>query len=336
MNKRGNPCPKCLPFVGKVLIDDVWSGGKQSDGPYMLMSTAIEKGLYHPRCKDSHTTYFPGISSKGAVYTDKEKEQVRKDYEAEQKKAFAHRQVERFGRLALYSLDEENQEKYRRKEEVWKNVTYKLKSIVTGGIEKRIEEFNNSLDNISDYNVQALLAQSQHRVKVKTSDSKKSYFDRNKKVIYIAKSATNGTIAHELFHEIDSTYRITESGMMKESIQKDYQYLQSFLSGYGTDIKNMLYLKYKEAFTEGRNGIKLRPEYRGISDILNGMSDGEINLGYIHSKEYWKRDKALEAETWAQFGRILYDQNEEVMDMLKFVCPNTYEEVMSALKGMVK
>lgn len=124
--------------------------------------------------------------------------------------------------------------------------------------------------------------------------------------------------------------------MLKESIQKDYQYLQSFSSGYGTDIKNMLYLKYKEAFTEGRNGIKLRPEYRGISDILNGMSDGEINLGYIHSKEYWKRDKALEAETWAQFGRILYDQNEEVMDMLKFVCPNTYEEVMNALKGMVK
>lgn len=336
MNKRGNPCPKCLPFVGKVLIDDVWSGGKQSDGPYMLMSTAIANGLYHPRCKDSHTTYFPGISSKGAAYTDEEKEQVRKDYEAEQKKTFAHRQAERFGRLALYSLDEENQEKYRRKEEVWKNVTYKLKSIVTGGIEKRIEEFNNSLDNISDYNVQALLAQSQHRVKVKTSDSKKSYFDRNKKVVYIAKSATNGTIAHELFHEIDSTYRITESGMLKESIQKDYQYLQSFSSGYGTDIKNMLYLKYKEAFTEGRNGIKLRPEYRGISDILNGMSDGEINLGYIHSKEYWKRDKALEAETWAQFGRILYDQNEEVMDMLKFVCPNTYEEVMNALKGMVK
>lgn len=60
VNKRGNPCPKCLPFCGKVLIDDVWSGGKKSDGPYPLMSTAIEYGLYHPRCRDSHTTYFPG------------------------------------------------------------------------------------------------------------------------------------------------------------------------------------------------------------------------------------------------------------------------------------
>lgn len=122
MNKRGNPCPKCLPFVGKVLIDDVWSGGKQSDGPYMLMSTAIANGLYHPRCKDSHTTYFPGISSKGATYTDKEKEQVRKDYEAEQKKTFAHRQAERFGRLALYSLDADNQKMYVARKKQWENV----------------------------------------------------------------------------------------------------------------------------------------------------------------------------------------------------------------------
>ena len=337
MNKRGNPCPKCLPFVGKVLIDDVWSGGKASDGPYPLMSSAIAAGLYHPRCKDIHTTYFEGISTPpNSKFTRQEIKEIEDGYRTEQKQQYAKRQADRFGRLAEYSLDEENQEKNRRKEGIWKNVTYELKNIVSGGMEKRIKEFNNSLDNISDYNVQTLLSQAQHRVKIKTSDSKKSYFDRNKKIVYIAKSAENGTIAHELFHEIDNTYRITESGMLKESIQKDYQRLQSFSSGYGTDIKNMLYSKYKEAFTEGRNGIKLRPEYRGISDILNGMSDGEINLGYIHSKEYWKRDKAVEAETWAQFGRILYDQNEEVMDMLKFVCPNTYEEVMSTLKGMIK
>ena len=69
MNKRGNPCPKCLPFVGKVLIDDVWSGGPKSGSSpvtgvkYPLMSSAIKAGLYHPRCKDSHTTYFEGIST---------------------------------------------------------------------------------------------------------------------------------------------------------------------------------------------------------------------------------------------------------------------------------
>ena len=41
-----NACPKCLPFVGKVLIDDVWSGGDASDGNYPLMSSAIAAGLY--------------------------------------------------------------------------------------------------------------------------------------------------------------------------------------------------------------------------------------------------------------------------------------------------
>jgi len=47
INKRGNPCPKCLPFCGKVLIDDVWSGGSARDGPFPLMSNAVAAGLYH-------------------------------------------------------------------------------------------------------------------------------------------------------------------------------------------------------------------------------------------------------------------------------------------------
>lgn len=53
VNKRGNPCPKCLPFCGKVLIDDVWSGGsKDGKSPvtgiqYPLMSKAVAAGLYH-------------------------------------------------------------------------------------------------------------------------------------------------------------------------------------------------------------------------------------------------------------------------------------------------
>lgn len=32
VNKHGNPCPKCLPFCGKVLIDDVWSGAAKKMG----------------------------------------------------------------------------------------------------------------------------------------------------------------------------------------------------------------------------------------------------------------------------------------------------------------
>lgn len=120
MVKRGNPCPKCLPFVGKVLIDDVWSGGKKSDGPYPLMSKAIAAGLYHPRCKDSHTTYFSGISTADDSWTKEELEAVGETNKQEAKQQYAERQAKKFERLAKGSLDKENQEKYREKADEWK------------------------------------------------------------------------------------------------------------------------------------------------------------------------------------------------------------------------
>lgn len=120
VNKRGNACPKCAPFCGKIFIDDVWSGGKKSDGSYPLLSTAIKAGLYHPNCKDSHTTYFPKTSKKPeTTFTKKELEKIEDDYNKEQRKQYAKRQEERFGRLAKYSLDEENQEGYKEKANEW-------------------------------------------------------------------------------------------------------------------------------------------------------------------------------------------------------------------------
>ena len=123
MAKRGNPCPKCLPFVGKVLIDDVWSGGKKSDGPYPLMSKAIAAGLYHPRCKDSHTTYFPGISTADDTWSEKELEAVGQANKQEAEQQYAKRQAEKYGRLARYSLDEDNKKQYKQRVREWKKRT---------------------------------------------------------------------------------------------------------------------------------------------------------------------------------------------------------------------
>lgn len=120
MNKRGNPCVKCLPWVGKILIDDVWSGGKKSDGDYPLMSTAVAAGLYHPRCKDGHTTYFEGVSTPpDSKFTQQELldiEQQNKDIAEQQ---YAKRQQEKYGRLAEYSLDAENRKKYQTVADNW-------------------------------------------------------------------------------------------------------------------------------------------------------------------------------------------------------------------------
>lgn len=121
INKRGNPCLKCLPFVGKVMIDDVWSGGKASDGAYPLLSSAIAAGLYHPNCKDSHTTYFPGVTKAGIEKLKKsEMEAAKEDYIQDQKERHIKREAEKYDRLASFSLDRERQKRYAVRREAYK------------------------------------------------------------------------------------------------------------------------------------------------------------------------------------------------------------------------
>ncbi|MDE6492532.1 MAG: phage minor capsid protein, partial [Lactobacillus sp.] len=120
MNKRGNPCPKCLPWVGKIMIDDVWSGGKKSDGDYPLMSAAVAAGLYHPRCKDGHTTYFEGISTPpDSKFTQQELLDIEQQNKDAAEQQYAKRQQQKYGRLAEYSLDAENRKKYQTVADNW-------------------------------------------------------------------------------------------------------------------------------------------------------------------------------------------------------------------------
>lgn len=94
---------------------------------YPLMSSAIAAGLYHPRCRDSHTTYFEGISTPPAdKYTKQELNDLAEQAQQEARQQYAERQEERFGRLADYSLDPENQKRYAAKRDEWKRTVEKL------------------------------------------------------------------------------------------------------------------------------------------------------------------------------------------------------------------
>lgn len=151
VKKRGNACPKCLPFCGKILIDDVWSGGV-TDGKHKLMSQAIAAGLYHPNCKDIHTTYFEGITKYGEPYTDTELKQIESDYNEGQKQKYAQRQAKRFDRLEKYSLDDDNKKMYAARKEQWeKQVDSKQEyKPVNRGESKIVEVKNNRNINISE------------------------------------------------------------------------------------------------------------------------------------------------------------------------------------------
>lgn len=71
ISKHGTACPLCVPFEGKVVIDDVYSGGtlanskdkyervpKSLRGPGMFLSEAMKQGWGHPNCRHGVGTFY--------------------------------------------------------------------------------------------------------------------------------------------------------------------------------------------------------------------------------------------------------------------------------------
>ena len=260
MAKRGNPCPKCLPFVGKVLIDDVWSGGsKDGVNPetgkrYPLMSYAISKGLYHPRCKDSHTTYFPGISTTDDTWTKEELENVGLQSRQEARQQYAKRQEEKYGRLAEYSLDPDNKQIYGRKASEWRNVRFK-----TGG--KSGKEYEES---------QRILANSRIDDKIELSDTDKQ--------------ALNQYVSFD-FYQINAKIReglqLTERELQMVS---NLDVALEKMSRYKGNLSRSLYFGHPDLVKKFLDGIKIDseisfPEYLSTTcgaELYN--PDGEIQI----------------------------------------------------------
>lgn len=128
VNSRQGGCPDCAQYIGRVFIDDVYSGGSKADGNYPLLSEAIAGGLFHPRCKDSTSTYYEGITSLEPV-SNEEIAKMKERETLETKQQNAERQEKRYNRLAQHSLDENNKIKYQNRADDWhtSNEEYKEK-----------------------------------------------------------------------------------------------------------------------------------------------------------------------------------------------------------------
>lgn len=168
--KRGNPCPKCAPWCGRVMIDDVYAGGSAKDGKYPLLSTAISAGFLHPNCKDSYTTYFPDVTQEGRPWTQEELKELKINAEAEAAIKTAKGKTITYKKLAQNSLDPENKRKYTALSNIWaKKLKLKqatpeviawakkgfsnvpLTESLTGGVNSGIyEEMLSQMEDVSD------------------------------------------------------------------------------------------------------------------------------------------------------------------------------------------
>lgn len=138
VNSRQGGCPDCAQYIGRVFIDDVYSGGSKADGNYPLLSEAIAGGLFHPRCKDSTSTYYEGITSLEPVSSE-ELAQMEEREVLETKQQNAERQEKRYNRLAQHSLEEDNKIKYQNRADDWHTSNEKYKEKLDEIIEKSSE-----------------------------------------------------------------------------------------------------------------------------------------------------------------------------------------------------
>lgn len=123
ITQHGSTCPLCSPWQGRVLIDDVYSGGKASDGDYPLLSQAMAEGLFHPNCRHGSGTYFEGISNEPEPY---DRTEVEGKYEKEQQQRYNERKIREWKRKANGSMDEGNRLKAESKVEEWQARQRKL------------------------------------------------------------------------------------------------------------------------------------------------------------------------------------------------------------------
>jgi len=210
LNKRFNACPLCMPFEGKVLIDDVWSGGSSKDGPYPLMSSAMAAGLYHPNCKDKHSTYFEGISSKPESRYYEEKPVIKERQLIENKLNHAKRQAKSYNRLAKNSLDAENQETYRARAKEWRD---KAK-----GYREELKSFEES-HGLELENVEKYAKEEYNYLEEDYSEALKKFGKINKsqvEKIYANSTRDTGYIATGNSFDINKAFRNREPNILRE------------------------------------------------------------------------------------------------------------------------
>lgn len=279
LNKRFNACPLCMPFEGKVLIDDVWSGGTSKDGPYPLMSSAMAAGLYHPNCKDKHSTYFEGISSKPESRYYEEKPVIKERQLIENKLNHAKRQAKSYNRLAKNSLDDENQETYRARASEWRG---KVK-----GYREQLNSFEEA-HGLELKDVEKYTKEEYNYLEEDYSEALKKFGKINKsqvEKIYANSTRDTGYIATGNSFDINKAFRNREPNLLREVDLITSKTLDEVIKSNKTpyNIKGFrkVNLDWVSNFIKNADIPKTYDSIQDVSDALNSIIGHKYEeLGY--------------------------------------------------------
>ena len=185
------------------------------------------------------------------------------------------------------------------------------------------DSFKNSFDEQlkkCEPNVRKLLEMWLYDTDIILTDSKNSFYIQGFDYIELNIDKSSAALSHELFHRIDFKKDITKNSIFEKSLKKDFQAISEASGG---DVVQYLVHKYPNAFRTNHSwNIRLKKEFNCISDIISGITQDDINLGFHHEKAYWQKEsRRIASEAWANYGRIYYENNAEVIAMLEELFP---------------
>lgn len=223
VSKHNTTCKLCEPWQGKVLIDDVYSGGTKEDGNYPLLSEAMEKGLFHPNCRHGLPSFYPELEDFNH-YID---EHNHEENEINLEEQYINRQIKSFERLEKGSLLPLNIQLFAERKEEW--------------INKKVKKYGKEEVDISYKNV-----------KHQTPDRRQ--YEKYKNIL------KNSEYMPKTFEDfVNFKYNITNQW---EKLKDDYQWakhrLKAINNGELTPLSDINhYLKIKDEAHKKLIGIKL-------------------------------------------------------------------------------
>lgn len=281
ISKHGGACDQCTPWEGRVYIDDVWSGGKEKDGKYPMLSTAIEGGLFHPRCQHGASTYYEGINDEPEVVQAEHNHDEDDKYTQE-----LQRRKKQYERLLAGSLFADNIKNYSNQ------IQYLQKEIENSKIELSDEE-KEQLTNYTRFDATRI----NKAIRLNRID------DKIQNKIDIIDSALNK--AQPLKEDI-TLYRgtIIQSISGFENINKvSYEQIMNLEEKFITDRAFISTSKVK-AEVQGRNivmNIKVPKGFKGALDIEE----------YATPKYKYQKEVLLKRNTNFYVKSIKYNQNDK-------------------------
>lgn len=144
ISRYGGCSETCLPWQGRIYIDDVYSGGTKEEAQEKklpLLSDAIAGGLFHPNCKHRASTYFYDLKKSLGKFEEDGVENPPE--EQEHRKNLLHIQQQK--RLENGFLDSNNIEQAKKRKEQWEIRDRKL------GFEYNDDSKDEYLDILSSF-----------------------------------------------------------------------------------------------------------------------------------------------------------------------------------------